>query len=95
MEIRPLRTEADYKAAHAAVVPYFDLEPEPGSEEGDRFELLLMVIEAYEAKYHAIDTPASMEAIKFRMEQAGLTPKDLRPMIGQVNREHEGLNYTR
>ena len=42
MEIRPVRTEADYKAALAAVAPYFDLEPEPGSEEGDRFELLLM-----------------------------------------------------
>jgi len=95
MEIRPLRTEADYKAALAAVAPYFDLEPEPGSEEGDRFELLLMVLEAYEAKHHSIDTPDPVEAIKFRMEQAGLTPKDLRPMIGQVNRVYEVLNYTR
>jgi HTH-type transcriptional regulator/antitoxin HigA len=95
MEIRPLRTEADYKAALEAVAPYFDLEPEPGSEEGDRFEILLMVIEAYEAKHHAIDTPDPVEAIKFRMEQAELTPKDLRPMIGQVNRVYEVLNYTR
>ena len=95
MEIRPLRTEADYKAALAAVAPYFDLEPEPGSEEGDRFELLLMVLEAYEAKHHSIDTSDPVEAIKFRMEQAGLTPKDLRPMIGQVNRVYEVLNYTR
>lgn len=95
MEIRPLRTEADYKAALAAVAPYFDLEPEVGSEEGDRFELLLMVLEAYEAKHHSIDTPDPVEAIKFRMDQAGLTPKDLRPMIGQVNRVYEVLNYTR
>jgi len=95
MEIRPLRTEADYKAALEAVAPYFDLEPEPGSLEGDRFELLLMVIEAYEAKHHAIDTPDPVEAIKFRMEQAGLTPKDLCPMIGQVNRVYEVLNHTR
>lgn len=95
MEIRPLRTEADYKAALEAVAPYFELEPEPGSLDGDRFELLLMVIEAYETKYHAIDTPDPVEAIKFRMEQAELTPKDLRPMIGQANRVYEVLNYTR
>lgn len=95
MEIRPLRTEADYQAALAVVAPYFDQEPEPGSIEGDRFELLLMVIEAYESKHHAIDTPDPVDAIKFRMEQAGLTPKDLQPMIGQSNRVYEVLNYTR
>lgn len=95
MEIRPLRTEIDYKAALEAVAPYFDQEPEPGSLAGDRFELLLMVIEAYEAKHHAIDTLDPVEAIKFRMEQAGLTPKDLRPMIGQANRVYEVLNYSR
>ncbi len=95
MEIRPLRTEADYQAALEVVAPYFDQEPEPGSIEGDRFELLLMVIEAYESKHHAIDTPDPVEAIKFRMEQAGLTPRDLQPMIGQSNRVYEVLNYTR
>lgn len=95
MEIRPLRTEADYHAALEVVAPYFDQEPEPGSIEGDRFELLLMVIEAYELKHHAIDTPDPVDAIKFRMEQAGLTPKDLQPMIGQSNRVYEVLNYTR
>lgn len=95
MEIRPLRTEADYQAALQVVAPYFDQEPEPGSIEGDRFELLLMVIEAYELKHHAIDTPDPVDAIKFRMEQAGLTPKDLQPMIGQSNRVYEVLNYTR
>lgn len=95
MKIRPLRTEIDYEAALKAVAPYFDVEPEPGSLAGDRFELLLMVIDAYEAKHHAIDTPDPIEAIKFRMEQAGLTPKDLRPMIGQANRVYEVLNYSR
>ena len=95
MEIRPLRTEADYQAALEVVARYFDQEPELGSVEGDRFELLLMVIEAYESKYYAIDTPDPVDAIKFRMEQAGLTPKDLQPMIGQSNRAYEVLNYTR
>ncbi|MEY3695018.1 MAG: hypothetical protein RL083_843 [Pseudomonadota bacterium] len=95
MKIRPLRTDADYKDALKAVASYFDLEPEPGSAAGDRFELLLMVIESYEKKHHAIDTPDPVQAIKFRMEQAGLTPKDLRPMIGQANRVYEVLNYSR
>lgn len=95
MEIRPLRNEADYKAALEAVAPYFDKEPEFGSIEGDRFELLMMVIEAYESKRHPIESPEPVAAIKFRMEQAGLTPKDLRPMIGQVNRVYEVLNHTR
>jgi len=95
MEIRPIRTELDYQSALKAVAPYFDLEPEPGSIEADRFELLLMVIEAYEARHHAINAPDPIEAIKFRMEQAGLTPKDLRPMIGETNRVYEILNYTR
>ncbi len=54
-----------------------------------------MVIEAYESKHHAIDTPDPVDAIKFRMEQAGLTPKDLQPMIGQSKRVYEVLNYTR
>jgi len=95
MEIRPLRTEADYQVALEVVAPFFDQEPEPGSIEGDRFELLVMVIEAYESKHHAIDTPDPVDAIKFRMEQAGLKPKDLQPMIGQSNRVYEVLNYTR
>ena len=95
MEIRPLHTEADYEAALEAIAPFFDNEPEPGSLEGDRFELLLMVIQAYEAKHHPIDPPDPVEAIKFRMEQGGLEPKDLKPMIGQMNRVYEVLNYTR
>ncbi len=68
--------------------------PAEGSIEGDRFELLLMAIEAYETRHDAIDTPNPLDAIKFRMEQAGLTPKDLQPMIGRSNRVYEVLNYT-
>ena len=95
MDIRPLRTEADYEAALAAVAPYFDHEPAEGSVEADRFELLVMLIDAYESKHYAIDAPDPVEAIKFRMEQGGLSPKDLQPMIGQMNRVYEVLNYRR
>jgi len=95
MEIRPIKTEEDYKAALREVSAFFDNEPEPGSAEGDRFEVLITLVEAYEAKHYPIELPDPVEAIKFRMEQAGLTPKDLVPFIGRLNRVYEILNRKR
>ena len=77
------------------VSAYFDDEPEPGSADGDRFEILTTLVEAYEAKHFPIDAPDPIEAIRFRMEQGGLTVKDLVPSIGQPNRVYEVLNRKR
>lgn len=95
MNIRPIRTESDYQAVLREVSAYFDNEPEPGTEDGDRFEVLLTLVEAYEAKQFPIDLPDPIEAIKFRMDQEGLTAKDLEPAIGQRNRVYEILNGKR
>ena len=95
MEIRPIHTKADYKDALREVSAYFDNEPDPGTPDGDRFEVLLTLVEAYEAKNFPIDFPDPVEAIKFRMEQGGLTPKDLVPAIGRLNRVYEILNRKR
>ena len=95
MDIRPIRTDADYQAALREVAPCFETEPETGSPDGDRFEVMLTLIEAYEAKHFPIDLPDPVDAIKFRMDQAGLTPKDLQPMIGRLNRVYEVLNRKR
>ena len=95
MDIRPIRTRADYKAALREVSAYFDNEPEPRTPEGDRFEVLLTLVEAYEAKHFPVDLPDPVEAIKFRMEQAGLTAKDLVPAIGRLNRVYEILGRKR
>ena len=95
MEIRPIRTEEDYQAALREVSAYFDNEPTPGTTDGDRFEILLTLVEAYEAKHYPIDLPDPVEAIKFRMDQAGLTPKDLTPVIGRLNRVYEVLSRKR
>jgi HTH-type transcriptional regulator/antitoxin HigA len=95
MEIRPIKSDDDYKAALREVSAFFDNEPVPGSAEGDRFEVLITLIEAYEAKRYPIELPDPVEAIKFRMEQAGLTPKDLVPFIGRLNRVYEILNRKR
>ena len=91
MEIRPIHTKRDYKAALRDVSDYFENEPAPGTPDGDRFEILLTLVEAYEAKHYPIDLPDPIEAIKFRMEQQGLTPQDLQPMVGGLNRVYEVL----
>ncbi len=72
VEIRPIHTEDDYKCALREVSAYFENEPEPGSPDGDRFEILLALVEIYEAKHFPTDLPDPVEAIKFRMEQSGL-----------------------
>ncbi|MDP2434088.1 MAG: transcriptional regulator [Pseudomonadota bacterium] len=95
MDLHPLRTEDDYRAAMREVSAFFDNEPEPNTPEGDRFDILLTLAEAYEAKHFPADLPDPVEAIKFRMEQGGLTPKDLEPMIGRMNRVYEILNRKR
>lgn len=95
MKLKPIRTEQDYNAALREVSAFFNKEPEPGSPDGDRFEMLAMLIEDYEQKHYLIDAPDAVEAIKFRMEQSGLTPKDLTPMIGRINRVYEILSHKR
>lgn len=95
MEIRPIRTEADYEAALKIASRLVELDPEIDTPEGDHLDVLSILIQAYEAKNFPIDLPDPIEAIKFRMDQAGLTAKDLEPMIGRRNRVYEILNRKR
>ena len=95
MEITPIRTETDYRAALRVVSELVDQDPSPDTPEGERLDVLSTLIEAYERKHHPIDLPDPVEAIKFRMDQAGLTVKDLVPYIGSLNRVYEVLSYKR
>lgn len=95
MNIHPIRNNTDYKKALRELSAYFDDEPASGTPEGDRFEILLTLVEAYETKRFPIEAPDPIEAIKFRMEQGGLTVKDLVPSIGKANRVYEVLNRKR
>jgi HTH-type transcriptional regulator/antitoxin HigA len=95
MDIRPIHTERDYKAALNEVSTLMELDPDQGTAEGDRLDILATLVQAYEAKHCPIAPPDPIEAIKFRMEQAGLTVKDMEPIIGRANRVYEVLNRTR
>ncbi|CAM3877964.1 helix-turn-helix domain-containing protein [Castellaniella denitrificans] len=95
MEIRPIRSEADYEATLKEVSRLVDLDPAPGTTEGDRLDVLATLVQAYEAHHYPVDLPDPIEAIKFRMEQSGLSVKDLEPMIGRRNRVYEILNRKR
>lgn len=75
-KIKPIYCEADYEAALAAVSPVFDNEPQPGSDAGDFLEVMILLIKKYEQEHYPTEAPDSVEAIKFRMEQMGLTAKD-------------------
>ncbi len=95
MEIRPIHNEADYRRTLKELSRLMDHDPDIGTPEGDRLDVLVTLVQAYETKHFPIESPDPIEAIKFRMEQAGLTAKDLEPMIGQRNRVYEILNGKR
>ena len=71
MDIHPIRTEADYEATLGAVSALVDLDPAPGTPRGDKLEILAILVERYEAEHFPMAAPNPIDAIKFRMEQAG------------------------
>jgi HTH-type transcriptional regulator/antitoxin HigA len=93
MDIRPIRTKADYRAALKKVEKLW--QAEPGIPAGDRVEVLVTLVEAYEAKHFAIPAPDPIAAIEFMLEQKGLTRRDLEPAIGSRGRVSEILNRKR
>jgi HTH-type transcriptional regulator / antitoxin HigA len=92
MNIRPIRTEADYDIALQRIDMLMELDPDIGSDDGDELEVLVMLVEKYEEKHWAIATPDPIEAIKYRMEEMGLKQKDLVPLIGSKSKVSELLN---
>ena len=93
MEMKPIKTKAACKEALKEISAL--LNALPGSAEADRLEVLSILVEAYEEEHHPIDPPDPIEAIKFRLEQQGLTRRDLEPYIGSRARVSEVLNRKR
>jgi HTH-type transcriptional regulator/antitoxin HigA len=93
MQIHPIRTEADHDAAVARIAELIGARPD--TAEGEELDILATLVDAYEAKHHAIDVPDPIAAIQFRMEQQGLTRKNLEPLIGSRARVSEVMTGRR
>ena len=91
--IRPIRNEEDYETALAEIEALWDAEP--GSAEADRLEILVTLVEAYEAEHYPIPAPDPVELILHVMEARGLTRRDLEPYLGSRARVSEVLNRRR
>jgi HTH-type transcriptional regulator / antitoxin HigA len=92
-DLKPIRNKADYEAALTEVERLWGAKS--GTPRGDRLDVLATLIEVYETKHYPMDPPDPIEAIRFRMEQQGLSRKDLEPMIGTRNRIAEVLSRKR
>ena len=95
MDIRPIRTEADYDWALAEVEQYFVHEPKPGTDEADRFDVLSSLIEAYEAKAWPVEAPDAVDAVKAVMADRQISREKLAPVFGSKSRLSEFLNRRR
>lgn len=93
MEIKPIKTERDYKRALKRLEEIFDAAP--GTKKGDELDILAILIQRYEDENYVIEAPDPIEAIKFRMEQMGYKQKDLEEIIGYKGRVSEVLNRKR
>jgi HTH-type transcriptional regulator/antitoxin HigA len=93
MKIAPVRNNKDYQNALKRLEEIFDAKK--GTELGDELEILSILIEKYENEKFPIDLPDPIEAIKFRMEQMGMKPKDLAKVVGYKSRVSEILNKKR
>jgi len=93
--IRPIKTQDDYEWALVEVEKYFNNQPQLGTPEADRFDVLSTLIEAYEANHFSIPAPTPIETIVAYMQMHGLKPSDLGAVIGSRPRASEILNYRR
>src|SRR6266704_3541467 len=92
-EVRPIRTKRDYEAALREVERLWGAKA--GTRDGDRLDVLATLVDAYENEHYPMDPPDPIEAIKFRMEQQGLTRRDLEGILGTRTRVAEVLNRRR
>ena len=93
LKIKPIKTKRDYENALKTIERLMNAKV--NTREGDLLDILVTLVEAYEARHFPLDLPDPVEAIRFAMEQRNLTAKDLMPYIGERNRVYEVLNRKR
>ena len=93
MEVTPIKSRRDYRRALKEIEELMGAKR--GTFDGDRLDVLVTLVEAWEAKHYPLELPDPIEAIKYHMEQRGLEARDLVPYIGTRNRVYEVLNRKR
>jgi HTH-type transcriptional regulator/antitoxin HigA len=93
IDIPPIKTQRDYRNTLKAIAGL--MAAKRNTPEGDRLDVLVTLVEAWERKHYPFDLRDPVEAIKYHMDQNGLQPRDLIPFIGSRNRVHEVLNRRR
>ena len=93
MDIAPVKSQRDYRRVLKEIEGLMNARC--NTPQGDRLDVLVTLVEAWERKHYPLDLPDPVEAIKYHMEQNGLQPRDLVPFIGNRNRVHEVLNRRR
>jgi HTH-type transcriptional regulator / antitoxin HigA len=93
VDIKPIRTKANYRDALKQIEKLMNAKAD--TAEGEKLDVLVTLVEAYERKHYPLDLPDPVEAIKFEMDRRGLTVKDLEPVIGKPNRVYEILSHKR
>src|SRR3954465_13213962 len=93
MDIAPIKSQRDYRRVLKEIESL--MSARRNTPEGDRLDVLVTLVEAWERKHYPLDLPDPVEAIKYHLEQNGLQPRDLVPFIGNRNRVHEVLNRRR
>jgi HTH-type transcriptional regulator/antitoxin HigA len=93
MDIRPIKTQRDYRRVLKEIECLMNAKR--NTPEGDRLDVLVTLVEAWEAKHYPLDLPDAVQAIKHHMDQQGLSPRDLIPYIGSRNRVYEVLSRKR
>jgi HTH-type transcriptional regulator / antitoxin HigA len=93
MDIRPIKTERDYRRVLREIEDL--MSAKRNTPKGDRLEVLVALVEAWEARHYPLDLPDAVEAIKYHMDQQGLSPRDLIAFIGSRNRVYEVLSRKR
>ena len=93
--IKVIKTEQDHADAMERLMALMDIDPAEGSDEDNELEVLSVLIEQYESVHFPMDKPDPIDAIKFRMDQQGLTQKDMKPFFGSASKVSEVLNKKR
>jgi HTH-type transcriptional regulator / antitoxin HigA len=91
----PLRNEAEYEAAVAEIDALVERDPAPGTEDGDRLDMLAILVEAYESERYPAAQATPLEVVAFLMDQRGMTRADLEPLLGSKSRVSEFLSGAR